>query len=336
MENEERAQLEAQHQKKVDNLKEEVARLTSLLEQALRDTSRKAILIAQPEDMHITHFNPQNLGANRVSAEFQQAMHFQSAYPSRISSTIDSTEKESQKGKMVKEEGLEKWIALEERIRAVEGNHLCDLVKAVNMCLVPNVVIPKKFRVPEFIKYTGIQSPITHLKAYCNKMAEVVDDEKLLIHFFQDSLSGAALTWYMRLNNTKVKKWKDLVDAFIRQYKFNIDVGPDRLSLQAMEKNNKKIIRKYAQRWSEVAAQVNPPMLEKKMISLFSNTFKAPYFEFLVKSSAQHFTDLVIIAERIEQAIGLGKIADPTEKNGFTEKGKDNEGGCQGTYHSYS
>jgi len=278
--------------------------------------------------MHVTHFDPQNLAANRVSSEFQQAMHFQSAYPLRISSTIDSTKKESQKGKIVKEEDLEKWTALEKRIRAVEGNHLCDLVKAVNMCLVPNIVIPNKFRVPEFIKFTGAQCPVTYLKAYCNKMAEVVDDDKLLIHFFQDSLSGAALTWYMRLNNTKVKKCKDLVDAFMRQYKFNIYVGPDRLSLQAMEKNNKKSIREYARRWSEVAAQVNPPMLEKEMISLFSNTFKAPYFEYLVRSSAQHFTDLVVIAERIEQAIGLGKIADLTEKERFHLKRKDTEGGC--------
>jgi hypothetical protein len=102
MENEERAQLEAQHQKEVDNLKKEVTRLTSLLEQALRDKSGKATLIAQPEDMHVTHFDPQNLGANRVSSEFQQVMYFQPAYPSRISSTIDSTEKESQRGKMVK------------------------------------------------------------------------------------------------------------------------------------------------------------------------------------------------------------------------------------------
>eukprot|EP00258_Populus_trichocarpa_P033942 XP_024449961.1 auxin response factor 18-like [Populus trichocarpa] len=117
---------------------------------------------------------------------------------------------------MVKEKDLEKWTALEEKIRAVEGDHLCDLVKAVNMCLVSNIVIPKKFRVPEFIKYTGIQCPITHLKVYYNKMAEVVDDEKLLIHFFQDSLSDAALT-----------------------------------CLQAMEKNNKEPIREYAQRWSE-------------------------------------------------------------------------------------
>jgi hypothetical protein len=34
MKNEKRAQLEAQHQKKLESLREEVARLTSLLEQA--------------------------------------------------------------------------------------------------------------------------------------------------------------------------------------------------------------------------------------------------------------------------------------------------------------
>ena len=166
--------------------------------------------------------------------------------------------------------------------------------------MIPNIVIPKNFRVPEFVKYTAAQCPVTHLKAYCNKMVEVVDNEKLLIYFFQDSLSDATLTWYMRLENTKIKKWKDLVDAFMRQYKFNIDVGPNWLSLQAMKKDNKESIREYARRWSEIVAQVNPPILEKEMISLFSNTFKTPYFEYLVRSSTQHFTNLVVIAERIE------------------------------------
>jgi hypothetical protein len=302
----------------------------------LRDKSGKATLIAQHEPMFVNPFNPQNMEANRLSYDFQQAMRFQPVYPTRMSFTNDSTEKESQKGKRVKEDGMNKLLALEQRLRALERIRLYNPIKAAEMCLVPNIVIPKNFRVPEFVKYTGTQYPITHLKAYCNKMAEVVEDEKLLIHFFQDSLSGTALTWYMRLDNTKVKKWKDLVDAFMRQYKFNIDVGPDRLSLQAMEKDNKESIREYARRWSEVAAQVNYPMLEKEMISLFSNTFKAPYFEYLVRSSAQHFNDMVVIAERIEQAIGLGNIADPTEQNGFTEKGKDTEGGGQGSYRSYS
>jgi hypothetical protein len=102
MENEERTQLEAQHQKEVDNLKEEVARLTSLLEQALRDKSGKATHIAQPEPMLVNPFTPQNLGTNDLSSDFQQVMHFQPAYPTRTSLT-----------KMVKEDDLNKFIALE-------------------------------------------------------------------------------------------------------------------------------------------------------------------------------------------------------------------------------
>jgi hypothetical protein len=51
-------------------------------------------------------------------------MHFQPAYPARVSSTIDSIEKEYKKGKMVKEDDLNKFIALEQRMRAFEGIHL--------------------------------------------------------------------------------------------------------------------------------------------------------------------------------------------------------------------
>jgi hypothetical protein len=71
MENKEKAQLENQHQKEVDNLKEEVARLTSLLEQALGDKSGKATLIAQHEPMFVNPFNPQNMGANGLSSDVQ-------------------------------------------------------------------------------------------------------------------------------------------------------------------------------------------------------------------------------------------------------------------------
>jgi hypothetical protein len=104
-----------------------------------------------------------------------------------------------------------------------------------------------------------------------------------------------------------------------------MDVGPDRSSLQAMEKDNKESIREYTQRWHEIAAQVNPSLLEKEMINLFVSTFKAPYFEYLVGSSAQHFSSLVAIAERIEQAICLGRIADSTKEKCFTREKKETE-----------
>jgi hypothetical protein len=126
--------------------------------------------------------------------------------PAPTPAVIDPFANESHKTKSSNGIDQDKMAALEARIRAIEGIDLYDPVRAVEMCLVPNVVVPKNFRVPEFIKYTGTQCPMTHLTSYCNKMAEVVHDEKLLMHLFQDSLSGAALSWYMRLDNTKIQK----------------------------------------------------------------------------------------------------------------------------------
>jgi hypothetical protein len=52
----------------------------------------------------------------------------------------------------------------------------------------------------------------------------------------------------MILDNIRIKKWSDLADAFLKQYKLNIDIASDRTSLMVMEKGNKEIIRKYAYR----------------------------------------------------------------------------------------
>jgi hypothetical protein len=115
--------------------------------------------------------------------------------------------------------------------------------------LVPNIVVLKEFRVSDFVKYTGLECPYTHLWSYCNKMVEMIHNDKMLIYFFQDSLTGSALSWYMRLDNIKIKTWKDLVDAFLKQYKFNLEIALDRTILIAIEKENQESVRAYAQRW---------------------------------------------------------------------------------------
>jgi hypothetical protein len=140
----------------------------------------------------------------------------------------------------------DKLSALEERLRAIEGNDWFDPMRAAEVCLVPNIIVPKNFRIPEFIKYTGLECPNTHIRSYCNKMAEVIYDDKLLIYFFQDSLAGSALSWYMRLDNAKVKKRKDLVEPFLKQYKFNLEIAQDRTSLISIKKRSQESVRAYA------------------------------------------------------------------------------------------
>jgi len=67
----------------------------------------------------------------------------------------------------------------------IEGGDSCEFGDAVGLCLVPDVVIPPKFKVLEFEKYKGATCPKSHLTMYCRKMVVYSHDEKLLIHFFQ-------------------------------------------------------------------------------------------------------------------------------------------------------
>jgi len=321
MEDEEHAHRDAHFQEELESLKTSVARLTSLLEQRLRNASGEG-----PSNRPVT-FNQTPITAQpeeRMSEHGQEPQHnpafVQSITPAPAPAVMDAFAHESHQAKSSDNLDQEKIAVLEARIKIIEGVDLYDPVRAAEMCLVPNVVAPKKFRVPEFIKYSGTQCPMTHLKSYCNKMAEVVHDEKLLMHFFQDSLSGAALSWYMRLDNTKIRRWKDLVEAFVKQYKYNMDITPDRTSLSNLGKKDKESIREYAQRWRESAAQVHPPLLDKEMVTLFADTLKAPYYEHVMGSSAQQFTDAMVVCERIEQGVKSGRISAPIEKRGFERK----------------
>lgn len=63
------------------------------------------------------------------------------------------------------------------------------------------VVVPENYKELEFVnKYVGTGCPKIHLKYYLCKMARSSHNMPLLISMFQDSLRGAALTWYTTLD----------------------------------------------------------------------------------------------------------------------------------------
>ena len=78
----------------------------------------------------------------------------------------------------------EKLDHIEERLRAIEGGRDYAFANMEDLCLVPDMVIPPKFKVPNFDKYKGTTCPKSHLKMYSRKMGAYSEDEKLLMHFF--------------------------------------------------------------------------------------------------------------------------------------------------------
>ena len=85
----------------------------------------------------------------------------------------------------------EKLDHIEERLRAIEGFGNYAFANMAELCLVPDVVIPLMFKVLDFDKYNGTTFLENHQKMYCRKMGAYAKDEKLLMHFFQESLARA-------------------------------------------------------------------------------------------------------------------------------------------------
>ena len=154
----------------------------------------------------------------------------------------------------------------------------------------------------------GTTCPKNHLKIYYRKMGVHSRDEKLLMHFFQDSLAGAAVIWYTNLEASRIHTWKDLITAFLRQYQYNSDMAPDRTQLQSMVKKESETFKEYTQRWRDLAAQVAPPMVEREMITMMVDTLPVFYYEKLVGYMPSSFTDLVFVRERIEVGLKRGKF----------------------------
>lgn len=122
---------------------------------------------------------------------------------------------------------------LQKKLKVVKGKDLFGK-NAYDLWLVPNVKIPVKLKVPDFEKYKGNSCPQSHLTMYCRKMVTHTDGGKLFIHYFLDSLTSAALKWYMGLESAHINSFNDLVEAFIHQWKYDLDMAPDHDQLRSM------------------------------------------------------------------------------------------------------
>lgn len=67
------------------------------------------------------------------------------------------------------------------------------------------LLIPAKFKTPNFDKYEVHSFPKCHLIVYYRKMVAHVEDDKLMIHCFQDSLRGASSKWYLSLDQSRTR-----------------------------------------------------------------------------------------------------------------------------------
>ncbi|XP_070006870.1 uncharacterized protein [Nicotiana sylvestris] len=78
------------------------------------------------------------------------------------------------------------------------------------LCMFPDVFLPAGFKVPKFNLYDGCGDPVVHLRDCYSEMRSVGKKDDLLIAYFSESLTGAALEWH---NRQDIGKWHTLGDV---------------------------------------------------------------------------------------------------------------------------
>ena len=77
---------------------------------------------------------------------------------------------------------------------------------------------------PTLDRFDGTGYPQSHLKMYMRVMQPLRATEELLAQMFQNTLTGAALRWFLNLDDVRARSWEDIYREFHNQYKYNIEV----------------------------------------------------------------------------------------------------------------
>jgi len=116
--------------------------------------------------------------------------------------------------------------------------------------------LPPRYRLPDFVKFTGIGSTSTmkHISQYLAQLREIADEPVFVVMFFSLSLSGPAFSWLAYLPHNSIKGWKDLETKFHHYFASGI-MEKSIIDLVDVRQRNNESALHHLQRFKEVRNQ---------------------------------------------------------------------------------
>ncbi|XP_071909661.1 uncharacterized protein [Coffea arabica] len=217
-----------------------------------------------------------------------QAFYQTTAEPVVTEHTVQTKPEVGESSAPVDMKLLKRLDRFDEFIRKSQGLSKQGVLDYDDLCLFPNVQLPVGFKTPKFNKYDGTGNPKTHLRLFANKLGKPVDDERLPLRLFPESLEGDALDWYSNLKPE--------------------ELAPTRTTLEGTKRRPSDDHKTYAKRWRKIAAKVEPPMTENEIVRTFIKAHNPPHFEKIFRMTGCSFATIVNKLEEYDDLVRSGKI----------------------------
>ena len=174
--------------------------------------------------------------------------HFQNLKSNQEEDKIDHDPPNMESEKKINE----RMNKMEEMIR--RARKMEDLMDYDSLSLFPDVRLPPKFTMSTLDKFDGTSCLKSHLKMYIRAMQPLGVTEEVLAQMFQNTLTGAALRWFLNLDDAKARSWENICHEFHEQYKYNIEVDITRRDLETTKQEPKESFSTFITKWRAKAA----------------------------------------------------------------------------------
>ena len=115
-------------------------------------------------------------------------------------------------------------------------------------------------------------APKSHLKMYMRAMQPLGATEEMLAQMFQNTLTGAALGWFLNVEDNRARNWEEICREFHNQYKYNIEVDVTRRDLDTTKQELKESFSTFITKWRSKATQMmNRPNEEEQLTMVVKN-----------------------------------------------------------------
>nr|XP_009771701.1 PREDICTED: uncharacterized protein LOC104222202 [Nicotiana sylvestris] len=131
---------------------------------------------------------------------------------------------------------MEELKKLTSRIKSVEGGKGIEGLNYEDLCIQPDVELPKGYKPPKFEMFDGTGDPKVHLRTYSDKLVGVGKDERIRKKLFMRSLTGDAMSRYISQNPKKWVNWVSMASDFMDRFRFNTENVLDVFYIQNIKK----------------------------------------------------------------------------------------------------
>ena len=173
-------------------------------------------------------------------------------------------------------ERMNKMKEMIRRARMIE-----ELMDYNSLSLFPNARLPPKFKMPTLDKFDGTNYPKLHLKMYMRAMQPSGATEEVLAEIFQNTLIGAALRWFLNLDDARARSWEDTYREFQKQYKYNMEMDITRRDLKTTKQEPKESFSTFITKWRAKAAQMMSRPSEEERLAMVVKNLLHVYHKYL-------------------------------------------------------